>query len=54
MKCDNIMKNIPVSRFRFNPCLVLVEEAVTAFMGIDKKKLLRAEKKEREGAFLSA
>lgn len=30
------------------------EEALTAFMKIDKKKLLRAEKKEKDDAFLSA
>lgn len=30
------------------------EEALTAFMKVDKKKLLRAEKKEKDDAFLSA
>jgi len=39
----------PLSMYPLKP-----EEALTAFMGIDKKKLLKAEKKEKEGAFLSA
>jgi len=30
------------------------EEALTAFMKIDKKKLLRAERKEKDNAFLNA
>lgn len=36
----------PLSMYPLKP-----EEALTAFMKIDKKKLLRAEKKEKEGAF---
>ncbi len=39
----------PLSMYPLNP-----EEALTAFMGINKKKLLKAEKKEKECAFLSA
>ncbi len=51
------MKNKTQSKKRMQPLSMYPlkpEEALTAFMGIDKKKLLRAEKKEREGAFLSA